>query len=87
MREWCWLSLQPKVVIRATKFAVVVGAILIAINYGDVLLNGVITPRMAVKMALTVVVPYLVSTLSSVAAMMEAKADEPREERMVHEAK
>lgn len=63
------LALSAPVVKRALKFAVVVGAILIAINHGDVIVSGEISAERWLKMGLTVIVPYCVSTLSSVEAM------------------
>ena len=57
------------VVRRALLFAVVVGSILIAINHGDALLAGDVDGRRLLKMGLTVIVPYTVSTLSSVGAL------------------
>ncbi len=70
-----WLSLagSPPVVRRALCYAVVDGAILIAINHWDAILAGDVGPGRAVKMALTVVVPYIVSTLSSVGVMRESR--------------
>jgi hypothetical protein len=67
------IALRPRVVRRALTFAVVVGAILIAINHGDALLAGDLPPWRLFRMGLTVCVPYLVSTLSSVAAIREAE--------------
>ncbi len=49
--------------------AAVVGAILIAINHADALLRGEIDLVRGVKMGVTVLVPYAVSTLSSVRAL------------------
>jgi len=63
--------LQPSVVKRALKYAVVVGAILITINHGDAILRGDLPPARLFRMGLTVLVPYVVSTLSSVGAMRE----------------
>jgi hypothetical protein len=57
------------VVRRALAFAVVVGAILIGINHGDALLRGEIDSVRLWKMGITVLVPYSVSTLSSVSAI------------------
>jgi len=72
--EWLRLALSPPVVRRALKYAVVVGAILIAINHWDALLAGDLPGSRLAKMALTVCVPYLVSTFSSVGAMREAQS-------------
>lgn len=63
------LALDPAIVRRACGYAVVVGAVLIAINHGDAILAGHIDGRRLAKMGLTVVVPYVVSTLSSVGAI------------------
>jgi hypothetical protein len=75
MKESLRVALQSSVVRRALKYAVVVGVILIAINHGDAILRGDLTSGRVFKMALTLVVPYVVSTLSSVGALREkAKA-------------
>jgi hypothetical protein len=66
--DWIRLAASRPVVRRACGYAIVVGAILIAINHGDAILRGEIGEGRALRMALTVVVPYVVSTLSSVQA-------------------
>jgi hypothetical protein len=63
------LAFDVAVVRRALLFAAVVGLVLIAINHGDAILAGDIGARRWFKMGLTVLVPYAVSTLSSVMAM------------------
>lgn len=70
-RVWCTLAGRRSVVLRGIKFAVVVGAILIAINHGDAIVSGQLEPTNYVKMGLTVIVPYMVSVFSSVGAMVE----------------
>lgn len=57
------------VVRRALGYAVIVGALLIAINHGDAIVRGDLDPVRLFKMGLTVLVPFMVSTLSSVQAM------------------
>ena len=47
----------------------VVGGILILINHGDRLVAGEVDARRVLKMLLTPLVPYGVSTLSSVGAL------------------
>jgi hypothetical protein len=69
MREWLTLCASGAVVRRALLYALVVGAILIAINHGDALLRREVDGSRLFKMALTVLVPYTVSTLSSVSAI------------------
>ena len=63
------LALDGAVVRRALVMALVVGPILIFINHADSILHGEIGSVQALKMALTMAVPYLVSTYSSVGAL------------------
>ena len=56
---------------RACTYAVVVGAVLITINHGDAILAGDLPTGRWLRMGLTVLVPYLVSTFSSVGATLE----------------
>jgi hypothetical protein len=56
---------------RALGYAVVVGSVLIGINHGDALLRGELGRVRLLKMGLTLLVPYVVSTLSSVQAMRQ----------------
>ncbi len=70
------LAREPRVVKRACKFALGVGAILILINHGDAILKGEVTPMAIFQMALTIVVPYLVSTASSVSAQLETMREQ-----------
>jgi len=70
VREWFSVARERGVVLRACKYAVVVGAVLITINHGDALLAGELDLRRLLKMGLTVLVPYVVSTLSSVGATL-----------------
>ncbi len=69
MTEFISLALRPDVVRRALLYAVVVGGILILINHGDRLVAGEVDARRVLKMLLTPLVPYGVSTLSSVGAL------------------
>lgn len=71
MSRWLQLAFRGRVVRRALGFALIVGSVLIAINHGDALVSGELDERRLLKMGLTVLVPYCVSTLSSVAAMLE----------------
>ncbi len=65
------LATSPEVVRRALGYALVVGAILIAINHADALARDEIDLVRGIKMGLTVLVPYAVSTLSSVQALRQ----------------
>ncbi len=69
MSEWFQLALSQSVVRRALKYALIVGAILICINHGGTILRGELTATRVLQMALTALVPYCVSTLSSVEAL------------------
>jgi len=75
------LALSPPVVRRALLYAFVVGAILITINHGDALLAGHVSAERWWKMGLTVLVPYTVSTLSSVGALRSVAQPETRDSR------
>ncbi len=71
--DWIRIAREKSVVVRALKYAAVVGSVLIAINHGDAILEGDITPARISKMILTAMVPYCVSTLSSVGAIRELR--------------
>ena len=73
MSEWLSLALEPTIVRRAIKYAIVVGTVLIAINHGDAILRGNLTVDRLFKMALSVVVPYCVSTASSVGVIQQMR--------------
>ncbi len=71
MKESLRLAVQPSVVKRALKYAVFVGLVLITINHGEAILKGQLSSARLFQMALTALVPYIVSTLSSVGALRE----------------
>ncbi len=73
LAQSCRIASRRSVVLRALRVGLVVGGILIVLNQGDVLLSGDVSPGTLVKMILTPIVPYLVSTFSSVAAIREAE--------------
>ena len=73
MTEWFRLASSASVVRRALCYAVVVGAVLIGINHGEAILEGNVDANRAIQMTLTALVPYLVSTLSSVGAIRAAR--------------
>ncbi len=73
MREWFRVAADPMVVRRALGVAGVVGTILVVINHGSALLDGDITLTRTVQIVTTVLVPYCVSTYSSVGAMLDAR--------------
>lgn len=76
---WVSLCLSKPVVRRALYSALIVGMILIAINHGDALIRGEIDPTRVFKIILTILVPYLVSTISSVLTIIDSQKDPPHE--------
>ncbi len=73
MIECLHLFISGAVVRRGLKYAVIVGAILVSINHGDAIIAGSVSQGQYVKMGLTVLVPYCVSTFSSVAAILDTR--------------
>jgi hypothetical protein len=74
MDEWLRTAFSGPVRRRAIRVALVVGTVLLAINHGDAILSGHIPPVRLLRMILTVVVPYVVSTVSSVGAILDMRA-------------
>lgn len=72
MPGWFALATRRSVVRRGLMYAVIVGTVLITINHGDAILRGDVGTGRLLKMGLTVMVPYIVSTLSSVGALRSA---------------
>jgi hypothetical protein len=75
MESWLATARRPAVMRRALGYAVVVGAILIAINHGGAIVRGEMDASRVLQMGLTVLVPYTVSTLSSVSALRGVARD------------
>ncbi len=73
MKVWLSLCFTKSIVRRAALTSMVVGAILIALNHGSAILAGEVDADRLVKIALTALVPYLVSTLSSVSAVLDTR--------------
>jgi hypothetical protein len=72
--SWLALATSASVVRRALWMAALVGTLLITINHGDAVLRGDLDRTRLLKMALTLLVPYCVSTYSSVGAMRAMRA-------------
>lgn len=73
MEEFIVLCFTKNIVKRASVTALIVGAILIVINHGDALLSGQVDSNRLFKIILTVLVPYIVSTVSSASTMLSMK--------------
>lgn len=69
--QWLAIARQRSVVRRALTMATIVAPILIVINHSDAIMRGDISSARLLRMALTFLVPYTVSTVSSVAAIRE----------------
>lgn len=72
-KGWVDLAFQRSVVRQSLAYAIAVGAVLTLINHGEAILHDQIDANRVVKIGLTVLVPYVVSTLSSVGAMRKCK--------------
>lgn len=80
--DWLDLATRRSVTRRALVMALVVGTALVAINHGDALLRGDVSLGRAFRIFLTAIVPYCVSTYSSVGALRERLgADTPTSPR------
>jgi hypothetical protein len=71
--EWFQLACTRSIVRRACRYAIGVGTLLILINHGDAILRRELSLTRVLRIALTVTVPYVVSTASSVSAMREKR--------------
>ncbi len=75
MRRWLAAAARPDVVRRSIKVCLLVGTLLVLINYTDRAVSGDLTVLDVVKMLLTYAVPYCVSTYVSVSTLVaEGKA-------------
>lgn len=72
--SWPALALSAAVVRRAALTTAVVGPILVSINHGDAIVRGAVDVHRALQIALTLIVPYCVSTVSSVAALRSVRS-------------
>lgn len=73
MSAWLKVACERAVYLPASKIALVVGTILAVINHGDSILGGDITYAIAIKVLLTYLVPYGVSTFSSAGAIRQVR--------------
>jgi hypothetical protein len=73
MAELLSLCVSRSVVRRAAYSALIVGFILILINHSDALLRGEMDGTRLFRIVLTMLVPYVVSTVSSVITIQELR--------------
>ncbi len=71
LRTWFTAAAQPATMRRAAFTALLVGFILTAINHGPALMHGQASGERICQILLTFLVPYSVSTISSVATRHE----------------
>jgi len=69
INEFIKIGLLKEVVIMALKMSLIVGSILALINHGGAIFEGTITRSNIYQIILTFLVPYCVSTYSSVKAI------------------
>ncbi|UTW44515.1 nitrate/nitrite transporter NrtS [bacterium SCSIO 12696] len=65
------LAISKKVVFSALKVSAIVGTALALINHGSALIKAAADAEVAIKIALTYLVPYCVSTYASVKAIQD----------------
>jgi hypothetical protein len=78
MKIWLTLCCTKPVMKRASWTALIVGTILILINHGTSIVKGEVDLMRVLQMCLTVMVPYVVSTTSSVSALLNAENQDRR---------
>jgi len=75
VRHFLKLCFSRDIVKRASFTALIVGAVLMVINHGDVLLTGQLETSRLFKIILTFLVPYTVSTISSVSTIVSMRKE------------
>lgn len=75
IREWLNIASRRPIVMRGLKYGLVVGSILIVINHGNAIIEGTVDATRLIQMVLTILVPYCVSTASSVGATLDHRAE------------
>ncbi len=75
MKSFFALCFTKSIVKRAGITALIVGTILISINHGDALLKGQLDNGRLFKIVLTLFVPYVVSTVSSVSTVLSMRQE------------
>jgi hypothetical protein len=75
MHAWLKLCFSGPVVRRAAWSAVIVGTALVLINHGDAILHRQVDGVRFFRICLTVIVPYVVSTVSSVSTLLSIQRE------------
>jgi hypothetical protein len=71
MRDWLYAASERSVLRRALISCVLVGVLLTAVNHGPQLARGELDAGLAAQVGLTMLVPFVVSVVSSVAAIRD----------------
>ena len=71
IRDWLRIASTKPIVVRGLKYGLVVGSLLIVINHGNAIIDGSVDSVRVIQMMLTLLVPYCVSTASSVGAIID----------------
>ena len=71
IRDWLRIACTKLIVLRGLKYGLVVGSLLIVINHGNAIIDGTVDSARVIQMMLTLLVPYCVSTASSVGAIID----------------
>ena len=71
LRTFISIAMERSTVVRALRIAAIVGTTLVAINQGGKFLSGGVDTGCLISSGLTFVVPYCVSTVSTVLARTE----------------
>lgn len=71
MKKWLQTAMLPSIRKRCLKTALIVGTLLMLINYFDRMFSGQMIATDFFKIALTYCVPYAVCTFASVSAVLE----------------
>jgi len=66
MSKWLSIAFEASVLKRSLRVSALVGTMLMIINHGDIIIEGHLSTTHIFKIALTYLVPFLVSTYSSV---------------------
>ncbi|WP_051213510.1 nitrate/nitrite transporter NrtS [Maritalea myrionectae] len=73
MKVWLQTAMLPGIRKRCLKTALIVGTLLMLINYYDRLMIGQLLMTDLIKIALTYCVPFVVCTTASVSAVLEKR--------------
>jgi hypothetical protein len=79
---WLRLAAHPATAKRAFLTAIIVGFVLIVINHGSAIVSGQLTRARFFQMCLTVLVPCIVSTVSSVSTRRELGTNRDSDEQV-----